>query len=53
MKQQFEEEQFDLNNVGTDWQPPHLDEAFTSPTKMGACTQADEHWEVLDHRQQE
>ena len=34
MKQQFEEEQFDLNNVGTDWQTAGiLTKPFTSPTK--------------------
>ena len=40
MKQQFEEEQFDLINVGTDWQTADI---LTKP----------EHWEVLDHRRQE
>jgi len=34
MKQQFEEEQFDLINVGTDWQTADiLTKPFTSPTK--------------------
>ena len=34
MKQQFEEEQFDLINVGTDWQGADiLTKPFTSPTK--------------------
>ena len=34
MKQQFEEEQFDVINVGTDWQTADiLTKPFTSPTK--------------------
>ena len=34
MKQHFEEEQFDLINVGTDWQTADiLTKPFTSPTK--------------------
>jgi hypothetical protein len=39
MKQQFDEEQFDLINVGTDWHTANiLTKPFTSPKK----------WEDLD-----
>jgi len=45
----MEEEQFDLINVGTDWQTAGI---LTKPShftdEVGARSEADKHWEGLD-----